>query len=377
MQMSPRTTARFSRGFDPDLTLHRASQLAMLVVGLAAFAGVLYVGRFVLAPMAVAVVVGLMLGPPAARLERMGVHSHAAAALVVVASLLVIAGALTAFAEPLRQWVVRAPAIWAELKSELSSLREPLAIISGLQDQIKEVTGADSTQMTVALEDNSTVTGLVVSVPAILGQIGIFLVGLFFFVATRNQIRDGVLRMCLQRRLRWRVAHVFRDVERYVSRFLISITLINIGEGIAVWLALSAYGVPAAPLWGALAGLLNYIPYIGPAAVALILFGVGLSTYDGIVNSLWPVIIYLGINFIEAQFVFPAVIGRTMTLNPFIVFLSLTFWLWIWGPVGGFVAVPALLVTLAVWRHIMPQARPVTMENIHVPERRTRINAAP
>jgi predicted PurR-regulated permease PerM len=307
----------------------------------------------------------------------MGVHSHAAAALVVLASLLVIAGALTAFAEPLRQWLVRAPAIWAELKRELSSLREPLAMISGVQDQIKEVTGADSTQMTVAVEDNSTVTGLVVSVPAILGQIGIFLVGVFFFVATRNQIRDGVLRMCFERRLRWRVAHVFRDVERYVSRFLISITLINIGEGIAVWLALAAYGVPAAPLWGALAGLLNYIPYIGPAAVALILFGVGLSTYDGIVNSLWPVIIYLGINFIEAQFVFPAVIGRTMTLNPFIVFLSLTFWLWIWGPVGGFVAVPVLLVTLAVWRHIMPQARPVTMENIHVPERQPQINAAP
>ena len=119
-------------------------------------------------------------------------------------------------------------------------------------------------------------------------------------------------------------------------------------------IALWAVGVPSPALWGALAGLLNFIVYVGPALMAAILFAIGLATFDTISGSLMPPLIYLALNLIEAQFVTPMVIGRTLTLNPFLVLLALAFWIWIWGPIGGFVAIPALLIIFAVTRNILP-----------------------
>ena len=139
-----------------------------------------------------------------------------------------------------------------------------------------------------------------------------------------------------------------------VSRYLLSITVINILEGFAVGVGLYLIGVPSAPLWGALAALTNFVVFIGPAVMVAILFMVGLAEFDTLGGSFLPVAVYLGINMIEAQFVTPMVIGRTMTLNPFVVLLALVFWIWLWGPLGGFIAIPALLVVYAVIRNIVP-----------------------
>ena len=119
-------------------------------------------------------------------------------------------------------------------------------------------------------------------------------------------------------------------------------------------LALWACGVPSPLLWGALAGLMNFVVYIGPAIMALILFMVGLATYDTLIGSTLPPLVYLALNMIESEFITPMVIGKTMTMNPFIVFLAIAFWLWIWGPIGGFIAVPALLIVYAICMNIVP-----------------------
>ena len=88
--------------------------------------------------------------------------------------------------------------------------------------------------------------------------------------------------------------------------------------------------------------------------MAAILFAVGLVTFDTISGSLMPPLVYLAVNLMEAQFITPMIIGRMMTLNPFIVLIALTFWIWIWGPIGGFVAIPALLAGYAMARNLIP-----------------------
>src|SRR5690606_22029973 len=90
------------------------------------------------------------------------------------------------------------------------------------------------------------------------------------------------------------------------------------------------------------------------AIMATILFVVGLGTYDTFSGILMPLVIYLSINLMEAQFVTPMVVGRTLTLNPFVVLLALSFWIWLWGAIGGFVAIPAVLVVIAIARNILP-----------------------
>jgi predicted PurR-regulated permease PerM len=139
-----------------------------------------------------------------------------------------------------------------------------------------------------------------------------------------------------------------------VSKYLLTITMVNIGVGVVVALLMWAIGMPSPILWGALAAVLNYIPFVGQGFMALILFLVGLSTGGELAAAMLPVGLYWCVNLVEGNFVTPNLLGRTMTINPFMIFLSLTFWLWAWGPVGGLIAVPSLLILYSVVTHILP-----------------------
>ena len=344
-----------------------AARIAMVFVGFLALLFALQAGQVFLAPVTLAIVIGLMFGPVADRVERFGVPPALSAGIVVLMLIGVIAGGVLLFLGPLSEWVARGPMIWNKLQQQLATLEGPLEAVGAFQEQITSIFGSDNA-MTVTVEDGGQMIGVAMLAPAILAQVLIFLASLYFFVATRDHIRVSVLSLCVSRRVRWRTAHVFRDVEAKVSRFLLSITFINACVGCAVTLAMWAIGVPSPLLWGAMAAVLNYIPYVGQGVMILVLLAVGLGTETGLQNMLLPVGCYLAINFIEGQIVTPHFIGRTMTLNPFLIFLSITFWLWAWGPVGGLVAVPTLLIATSVLSHMLP-SKPMMPSK---PIRRTR-----
>lgn len=336
-----------------ELTLTRGAQLAIIFLALLAAIFVLQAGSFLLAPFALAIVVGLMMGPIANKLESWRLPPTVSAAVSVVLFIFIIMIVGAAVVAPLASWSERIPQLWGELQLKLSSLREPLEMIRGLQEELQSVTGS-SEAMTVNVDEETAVESVAVLAPTLLAQLLIFLASLYFFVATRHQTRTAILKLFVDRRLRWRAAHIFREVEELVSGYLLAITLINIGLALSVGLALLMIGVPSAMLWGALAGILNFVIYIGPAIMAVILFGVGLMSFETFAGAFLPPLVYLTVNAIEAQFVTPTVIGKQMTLNPFIVFLAVAFWLWLWGPVGGFIAIPALLIVIAIARNLVP-----------------------
>lgn len=350
-----------------ERVLNNAARLAVVGIGFAVLLMVLQAGQVFLAPVSLAIVIGLMFGPVADRLESWGVPPALSAGIVVLLLLAVIAGFAVLFAVPLSEWVARAPVIWEKLQTQLAGLRGPLESIGDFQKQVAAALGAGEA-MAVTVEDGSAVTGVAMLAPAALAQIAIFLASLYFFVATRDHIRMSVLSMCVTRRMRWRTAHVFRDVEFKVSRFLLTVTLINLCVGTAVTLAMWAIGMPSPLLWGAMAAVLNYVPYVGQAIMITVLLAVGLGTQTDLLAILLPVICYASINFLEGQLFTPHFIGRTLTLNPFIIFLSITFWIWAWGPVGALVAVPSLLIAQSLVTHALP-SKPVMPRR---PVRRTR-----
>ena len=344
-----------------------AARIALIFVGFLALLVALQVGQVFLAPVTLAIVIGLMFGPVADRVERFGVPPALSAGVVVLTFIGVIAAGVVLFAAPLSEWVAKGPLIWSKLQAQLANLQGPMQAVSAFQEQISSIFGSNNA-MAVTVEDGGQMISMAMLAPAILAQILIFLASLYFFVATRDHIRISVLSLCVSRRMRWRTAHVFRDVEQKVSRFLLSITFINGCVGCAVALAMWAIGMPSPILWGAMAAVLNYIPYVGQAVMVLVLVAVGLGTQTGLQNILLPVACYVAINFVEGQIVTPHFIGRTMTLNPFIIFLSITFWLWAWGPIGGLVAVPTLLIATSVLDNMLP-SKPMMPSK---PIRRTR-----
>lgn len=352
--------AGLSRGLTKDLgntqferILGNASRLSLCLMGVIAAMFALQVGQFVLAPVLLAITIGLMFGPIADMLEEHGVPEALSAGLVVIGFLLILAGAAYLFSGPLAEWIRRIPVIWERLQRELANWKEPIESIGALQEQVKGVFGSD-TAMQVSVEDGSTVTDIALLAPTILAQALIFLASLYFFLATRENIRVATLSLCFSRRMRWRTAHVFRDVEQKVSKYLLTISMVNIGVGIVVTLLMWAIGMPSPMLWGAMAAFLNYIPFVGQGLMALTLFLVGLATQPELAAALLPVGLYWTVNFIEGNFVTPNLLGKTMTINPFMIFLSLTYWLWAWGPVGGLVAVPSLLILYSIATHILP-----------------------
>ena len=334
--------------------LANASRAAMVFVGCIVLVVVLKEGQVILAPVVVALVVGLVFGPIADAFERHGIPPFLSAGLVVLLLVGIIVSAILLFAVPLSEWVGKAPELWAKLLSQLEALKGPLDSLSNLQNQIAGIFGGGSAMTVRVADGGSAVTSLALIAPAVGAQILMFLASLYFFVATRKHIRVSVLSLCVSRRMRWRTAHIFSDVEAKVSRFLLSVTLINLCVGVAVSLAMWAIGVPSPLLWGALAAVVNYTPYVGQAIMIVVLISVGLGTQTGLEHILLPVGCYLAISFTEGQIVTPQFLGRTMTLNPFLIFLSITGWLWIWGPVGGLVAVPSLLIVQSVLGHIVP-----------------------
>ncbi|KJS18586.1 MAG: hypothetical protein VR78_04670 [Hoeflea sp. BRH_c9] len=337
-----------------DASLQSLAHIAVIIIGVITVLAALNYSQSLLSPISMAIVTGLMASPVATALERY-IPAALSAAIVVVLFLGMIALAVALFTLPLSIWTDKLPQIWRELQRHLIDWRTVFDTLGGVQEQIRTIAGGKAA-MTVDIAETSAMEEIATLAPALVGQIILFLASLYFFLATRHTIRASVLSLCFTRRSRLRTARVFRDAEWFVSRYLLSISVINAGLGLATAAAMWMIGVPQPYLWGMLAFILNYVVYIGPAVMAGVLLGVGLATWDSPPAIFFPMAVFLIINLIEAQFVTPQVIGRSVTLNPFFVFLSLAFWLWLWGPVGGLLAVPFLLIGFAVMRNAVPLA---------------------
>jgi len=336
-----------------ELILTNASRLAMVFVGCVVFVVVMVLIQEVAAPVLLAIIIGFMFGPIADACERRGIPSGLSAAVVVLLLVGVVLLAVLVLAVPLAQWVEQAPQIWSKLQERLATFKEPLSSLANLQGEVSSIFGGPAT-LSVRVADGSAVTRLALIAPALGAQLLLCLASLYFFVATRHRLRLSLLSLCFSRRMRWRAAHVFGDIEDKVSRFLISVTVLNACLGIAVALAMWAVGMPSPLLWGVLAMVLNYTPYIGQAVMVAILLSVSVGTQSTWPQILLPVGCYMLLAFIEGQFVTPHVLGQRMTVNPFLMLLSTTFWLWAWGPIGGFVSVPSLLILQSVLSHVLP-----------------------
>src|SRR5690606_20849193 len=168
-----------------------------------------------------AIVIGLMFGPVADAMEHRGTPAALSAGAVVIGFVALIGLAALLFAAPISEWIARGPMLWRKLVAQLASFQQPLEALSGIQEQLKDAMGSDAS-MTVKVEDGGPVQDMAFLIPQLLADVLLFLAGLYFFLATRHNIRLTVLSLCFSRRLRWRAAHVLAEVETKVSRFMLS-----------------------------------------------------------------------------------------------------------------------------------------------------------
>ena len=339
---------------EADRDLRRYAQWSLLFMALVLVVGVLQYTQAILAPLTLAIIVGLVFGPLADRIESVGMPVWMSAMFAVVLFVIVIVAAIAGFAVPLSEWMDRLPLIWSRLQAELVNWKGFIAAMTNLQDQFNEIAGQSPTDVTVSVSETNTVTQVAYLAPSLMAQIILFLAGLFFYTATRHPIRQSLVAKLTSTRRGSRLAFMFTEIERQLSGYMLHITAINLVLAAVVTSALWMIDVPSPILWGLMAGVLNFVIYVGPAVMTCILLAVGLAISNQPSDIIAPAAIYLVINFLEAQFVTPMLLGKVTTINPFLIFLSLVFWIWLWGPVGGFVAVPILMICHAVLKYIRP-----------------------
>lgn len=332
------------------------ARLGLTMVGLAAALYILDTWSAFLIPVGLSLVIGLMLTPLVVRLENRGIAPAviAAGTLLGLGGLLYLAALL--FMVPLGEWFARAPEISAELRVRLLELRQSLSVLYEVEERLQEAAGNGQAAPQVEVSEGGIVGSVLRIAPPAIGQIVLFTGSLFFYLATRRGLRIGVLSVWRGQRAKLRAARILRDTERDISRYLLTISLVNVCLGIATGLSMWALGMPTPAFWGGLAALFNFIPYLGPWTLGAILVAVSLVSFDTWAQIVAPPLAFLVLNIIESQLVTPSLLGRSLTLNPLLVFLALGFWLYLWGPVGAFLAVPFLIIGAAAFDRFRPAA---------------------
>ena len=174
------------------------------------------------------------------------------------------------------------------------------------------------------------------------------LILLYFLLAAGDLFLQKLIKVLPNLRDKQKAVEIARKTEASISTYLLTTFAITFTEGIVVALAMWALGMPNPLLWGAMVVVLEFIPYLGAAIMTAILTLAALTVYDTLGEALLVPAVFLGINVIQGNFISPALMGHRLALNPVALLVGLTFWFWIWGLPGAFIAVP-LLATFKIF----------------------------
>ncbi|MCK1421384.1 AI-2E family transporter [Bradyrhizobium sp. 180] len=336
--------------------IRRTEFVAFALAGLLLIAvvTVLYVGRAFFLPVVMAFVIGTMLSPAASFLERCKVPRALAAVLIVVAGTAVVAFALALIASPIMEWSTRLPELGAQLRDKLHVFDRPLALWRELQGMVGGSEAFPSFQMPKVEWVQPTLEFLSPTFTEFL----LFFVTLILFIASWRDLRRAMIMTFSDHDARLRTLRILNEIEVHLGNYLLTVTLINVGVGVATGLICALTGMPNPAGLGALAATLNFIPIIGPVAMFAVLVVVGLVAFPTISGALMAALAFGGLTFLEGHFITPTIIGRRLALNALAVLLALAFWTWMWGPMGAFLSSPLLIVGLILKEHLLPADSP-------------------
>ena len=341
------------------MDLQKATQwAAILIATVIVFAG-LHFTQTVFAPLVLGLVIGVVLSPITIFVVRRGLPAAIGATATLLFSLVICAALLLFLAPSAQQIFDQGPRIMSELRESVSVVQDTLRGIEEASEEVTQAITEDGAGATpaeadppanpVAVEEARlpTITDAILTAPAIAAQFFVFVGSLFFFELSRREIYTWISRKLTRPENRAEMERRLSRADSMVSRYFLTISLINLALGSAVAAAMAIIGMPAPVQWGIFAGLMNFILYLGPAVVAVTFLVAGFVVFDG-AASLLPLACYVGCNIVESQFVTPMTVGRHTQVNPLLIFVALVFGLWLWGPVGGIIALPVLIWGLAL-----------------------------
>jgi predicted PurR-regulated permease PerM len=353
------------------------NSLATVLVA-AAIVAALYFGREVLLPMALAVLLSFVLAPPVKLLQRLYLPRFAAVAIVVLLAFGVISGLATLMFAQVSQLAGDLPRYQSNLAEKIQALRGA-ATASGtleqasqvLQNLQKELDRPKNAKPTPPAPDASalpdrpipvevrqpdpgalqTLATLIAPLIHPLATTGIIIIFVVFILLQQQDLRTRLIRIAGSHDLQ-RTTLAMDDAGKRLSRLFLMQLAINAAFGLIIGIGLWAIGVPSAPLWGLLAMVLRFVPYIGAIVAAIFPLIVATAVDPGWSMMLMTGGLFLIVEPLIGHVVEPMVYGHSSGLSPVAVVVSATFWTWLWGPIGLILATPLTMCLVVLGRHV-------------------------
>jgi predicted PurR-regulated permease PerM len=341
--------------------IRRAEVVAFALVSLLIICvvAVLYAAKAFFLPIVMAFIVGTMLSPAASFLERRRIPRAVAAVLIVITVSAGVAFMVGLISSPLMEWSSRLPELGAILKDKLHVFDRPLALWQELQSMV----GGPDTLASFQMPKFEWVQPALEFLSPTFAEFLLFIATLILFIASWKDSRRALIMIFGDRIARLRALRIINEIEEHLGNYLLMVTMINTGVGIATGIICALTGMPDPAGLGALAATLNFIPIIGPVAMFVVLIGVGLVAFPTISAGLIAPLVFAALTFLEGHFITPTIVGRRLSLNALAVFMALAFWTWLWGPMGAFLSSPLLIVALILKEHLMPVDSPQLPED--------------
>ncbi|HSK77036.1 MAG TPA: AI-2E family transporter [Thermoanaerobaculia bacterium] len=319
----------------------------------------LYFARSFILPIVLALLLNFLLSPVVRALKKIRIPEALGAGLVLFAVLGGVAWGVSELAGPAYEWAQEAPRSLRRLEGRLRDFKEPVQTMSKATEQVEKIAQVGETgrqPQRIEVQTESLGERMFSQATEIIAGGLVMIVLLFFLLASGDMFLRKMIKVLPSLSDKKRAVEIARQIESDISAYLTTVTAINLVLGLAVWGIMTLLKVPNPLLWGVLAMLTNYIPYLGAIVMIGILAMVGFLTFDDLGQALLVPGSFVALNILESYVLTPLVLGRRLTLNPVVIFLGLTFWGWLWGITGAILAVPIMVVLKIFCDHSEPLA---------------------
>ena len=316
-----------------------------------------YVARDIVLPMIFAVMLNLLMQPALRALERLRVPKVLGSILLILVVLATIVGLGAAISGPAEAWIAKLPEGIPRIEEQLRFLDAPIKTLRTFLEAANSF-GAAGPQRTSPgpLDGGAILSSVFAGTRSFAGGLFTTVLFLYFLLVAGDSFLRRLVEVLPRFASKRQAVDISQQIERDISAYLLTITLMNALVGAATALVMWSTGVGDPILWGTVAFILNYVPILGPAAAFFIFLFAGSLTIASTWQALLPAALYVGIHVIEGETATPMLLAKQFTLNPVFVVFSFVFWFWLWGVPGAILSAPILATTKLVCDRIRPLA---------------------
>jgi predicted PurR-regulated permease PerM len=317
----------------------------------------LYFARALILPITLAFLLNFLLRPVVRALKRVKIPELMGAAMVLIALLGIVVYGAIKLSKPAAEWMERAPESLQRIEIRVDFLRKPVETVNKAAQALKKIMSMGEDRVAeVEIKHPGFADTILTGTQEVVAKSSVMFILLYFLLASGDMFVRRLIKFFPGLRKKKRVVKITRTVEQHISRYLFTVTVINLSMGIAVGIGMFLIGMPNPVLWGVMAGVLVFLPYLGPLIGITIVTVIAFLTFDSIGRILLAPAIYIALETVQGQVITPMVVGLRFSLNPVAIFIWLIFWGWLWGVVGALLAVPMLTVFKILCDHIEPLA---------------------